>query len=47
MLQDISGANWCSALNSSQISIEWMFVGAIRRRFCVDIRYSAFWLDIS
>jgi hypothetical protein len=33
MVQDTSGAKWCSALNYSQISIGWMRVGAIRRRF--------------
>jgi hypothetical protein len=38
MVQDISGAKRCSALNYKQISIEWMLVGAIRRRFCADIR---------
>jgi hypothetical protein len=47
MVQDISGANWCSALNYSQISIGWMRVGAIRWRLCADIRYSAFLLHIS
>jgi hypothetical protein len=46
MVQDNSGAKWCSALNYKQISIGWMRVGAIRRRFCADIRYSVFLLHI-
>jgi hypothetical protein len=46
MVQDISGANWCSALNCRRISIEWMLVGAIGRRSCSDTRYSAFLLNI-